>query len=260
MRGSMKRVLIESDFHCGTHSGLTPVGFRSGEAQGKWKEVQKTVWNWRETMLDKWRPFDVYFNLGDCVDGSGAANGSVEQITTDPNEQAEMAAIAITRVQAKTCVIVAGTPYHSGKCGDVEKLVADKVNGHFSGWEQVDVNGRIFDLRHKVGRGSMPHTRATSVMRQWVNNAAWTELGVQKKADVFCRGHVHYGLGIFDYAMDRAFFTLPGYEWSTQFGTRQCDGFVNIGAMICDVEDNGEMKWKAEMLDLRQVAHEPLKA
>lgn len=109
---------------------------------------------------------DLLVVNGDSIDGRGDKNGSVEQITTDRLVQVEMAAEAIRAVDAVAIRIVAGTEYHVGPKEDFEKALADRVDGEFTDRLAVEVNGTRFSVRHKVGGSSIPHGRATALLRE----------------------------------------------------------------------------------------------
>jgi hypothetical protein len=91
-------------------------------------------------------------------------------------------------------VSVYGTPYHTTTNGDEwENIIAhragfDKIGSH----EWIDVNGCIFDLKHHIGSSSVPHGRHTQSAKQHLWNLLWAEKGLQPKANVILRGHVHY--------------------------------------------------------------------
>lgn len=107
------RILVISDFHCGHLTGLTPPDWQwQNESETAWrKEIcryQKWAWNEYVSYLDEFRPYDRLLVLGDCVDGKGERIGGREQLTTDRDEQAEMAVACIQETKVKTISMVRG--------------------------------------------------------------------------------------------------------------------------------------------------------
>lgn len=256
----MKRILVISDMHCGHQAGLTPPDFWfpiidnpdtfTLRKRNQFGMLQRELWAWFEKVIDDYGPFDIMFNLGDNIDGQGPKSGGTELINTDPNIQCEIAQRCIEATNIRDIVMVYGTPYHTGNITDFENTIASNMNARsISGHEQVDVNRLIFDLKHKVGRSSIPHGKATPIARQNLHNLLWWERGVQERASVFLRGHVHY-----EYVCgDRTFCAMscPSLEWSTKFGVREAEGTVSIGIVIFEVDEKGRYEWHWKFADLK---------
>jgi hypothetical protein len=258
----MKRGIATADKHCGHESGLTPPDFQLPLVsdptgfllmrRNRLSEMQKAIYSWYKSVVKKFGPYDFHFDLGDQIDGRGEKSGSTELIMVDRKGQTEMAIRCNEEIKAKKRVMVYGTGYHTGNFEDWETLVAEGTPNtiKIGGKEQVDINGCIFDLRHKVGRSIIPHGRATPLARQALHNALWAERGVESRADFFLRGHVHY-----EYQTGDSTYTamsLPGLEWSTKFGVRQVEGTVSVGVTIFDVDNNGRVKWHWEILSISE--------
>lgn len=250
----MKRILVISDTHCGHQAGLTPPDFwypiienpdsATLIKRNQIGQIQRDMWGWFTDVIKKYGPFDLLFHLGDNIDGQGHKSGGTELINSDPNIQCEIATMCIeaANVTGSGIVMVYGTPYHTGNISDFENIVAGNVNAKsISGHEQVDVNGCIFDLRHKVGRSSIPHGKATPLLKQALTNLLWVERGAQERASVILRGHVHYECA----AGDSKCWSIscPGLEWSTKFGSREVDGIASIGVIIFEVDEKGRHAW-----------------
>jgi hypothetical protein len=204
-----------------------------------------------ENLLEKYKPFDIGFSLGDSIDGKGSRSGGTEHITVDRNEQSDMAVFVHNRIRdfandGFKWIGVFGTKYHVSEEGgeDWETVVAnnagfEKIGSH----EWVNVNGCIFDLKHHVGSSSVPYGRHTPVAKEKLWNTLWAEHDYQPTANVILRGHVHYA----------AYCGQPGWVamtvpalmgMGTKYGARYCSGLVHWGITIFEVDNNGRFDFE----------------
>lgn len=239
------KILILSDLHCGHRYGLA----HPSQCINK---IQLNAWKFFEQGIKKYGPFDTIFCNGDLIDGRGKKNAGVELITTNLEEQADMAINIIKQIQQlnhhkkiKNIYFTRGTPYHTGEAEDWENLVAREFrNGNKVNIGEtllIDVNGVVFDLKHKVASGSLPHTRSSSPSRDIVFAILKEGLEGRAKADVFIRSHVHYYN--FVECMQRIAVTTPALQINSSYGERQCNGIVNFGFLVCEVQENKQLKW-----------------
>jgi len=181
-------------------------------------------------------------------DGKGERSGSTEQITTDRGEQVEMAAICIQRMRAKKNLITYGTPYHGGVNEDWEDqlLLHDIENPAVGGWLWPEINGVTFDVRHHSGGSTIPHGRATAILREELWNLIWSDREEQPKADIFIRSHCHFFMMVDD-GRCMAFRTPALQAAFTKYG-RRCSGTVDFGLLVLDITDKGEVTWQRRLL------------
>jgi hypothetical protein len=192
------------------------------------------------------RPDLVVCN-GDAVDGDGRRSGGTEQLTTDPIEQAEWATAALKRFRGKQYMMTYGTPYHTGVKADYEDIIAAKLGCEIKATLDIEVNGVRFNFKHKIGGSTIPHGRATALMRDKLWNDIWADRGEFPKADVMVRSHVHYHqyTGTHDYLA----LTTPALQgYGSKYGARQVSGTVDYGFTVFKVSKSGEMSWKAHIL------------
>ena len=171
------RLLVISDLHCGHRAGLTPPEWWDNE--GKYAEIQKTVWKWYADTLSKIKPVDVLVINGDAIDGKGEKSGSTEVITADRKEQCEIATECINLVGAEKIYLTYGTGYHTGKEEDWEAVLSDMVSAkgiHSHLW--LEIGGVNFDFKHKVSSSIIPHGRHTGPSRDKLWNLLWAEKGL----------------------------------------------------------------------------------
>ena len=263
----MKRVLICSDSHCGHRSGLTPPGWqlRPSDAESKrikWVKTEKACWDWFRKHVSRLKPIDHLIINGDLIDGTGHRSGGTELITTDRNDQIDMALKWIRWVDARTVHIVRGTPYHTGEQEDMEDLIASELQCSIGDHEWYDINGVVFDVKHAVGSSSIPHGRATPLLKEHLWNALWAEHEEQPKADVLVRAHVHYHLHAGGMLNGRPWLTmsLPALQgMGTKFGARKCSGHVDFGFVHFDIDSKGSYSWQAHIAKLQEHKAQTLK-
>ena len=239
------RVLLFGDTHCGSEVGLTPPAYQwncidnptSQEHRtiNKFATLQKECWDWYISTLDILRPIDKVFGMGDLTDGDGKRSGGTEQITTDRKKQAAMAIEAIEQIRCNDLVFVYGTPYHTGDAEDFEVDIATHFNSKIGSHEWEEVNGVVFDLKHKQGSTQNPATSLFTAVR---DNREWAVLGEQPKADVLVRAHSHRYC-VLDLE-DCLAISIPSLQaYGTKFGARQCSRKVQFGLLALDVWPDG---------------------
>lgn len=255
-RSNVKTILAISDLHCGHRAGLTPPEWWVNDFQDGLKAEQMESWEWYRKKLIEIGKVDVLFILGDCIDGKGARNGGVELITADRHEQVKIAIRCIEEIPADKLYMVHGTPYHTGEDEDFESMIAARVGGEIASQLWVDVNGIVFNLKHKIGGSSVPYGRGTPLGKENLWNRLWADIDGAPRANVFLRGHVHYHA----FTGDREFLSmsLPALQSpSTMYGARQCSGTVDFGMVSFRVREGDSittMRWEAHIDRLQCVA------
>jgi len=274
-RPGWKRVLITADRHCGHRVGLTPPGWQvknpDGEVsllnrQAKWAEIEHSMWEWYSRTVTSLRPFHLVIDLGDMVDGPGKRSGGTELISTDHNAQIDMAIKGMTLTQSRNYCLVRGTPYHAGQDGNWENQIASHLDS-LTGTDQVtigdhewpEVNGVIFDCKHKIGGSQIPYRNNGNLKKAFVWNALWSEYDEQPRAQIFLRGHVHwYEHTEFNVAGRTVHLaTCPPLQgMGSTYGAQQCEGHVDFGLIAIDIGPEGEIEWHSHIASLKaQQAH-----
>jgi hypothetical protein len=260
----MKRVVVISDKHCGHLSGLTPPAWHYPLGIGpdyvrQWAGVQRELWGWYQRTMAELQPIHVLIDNGDAIDGKGSRSGGTELVTSDMAQQADMAAWCMKEAKAEKTFCTFGTPYHVSADGeDMEAVAAREVGASIDGHVWIDVNGLIFDVKHKVGSSGVPHGRYTSMAKENVWNLFWKEIGGQPRAKVFIRSHVHS----FNYCGNDTFLavTTPALQgFGSKFGSRACSGVVDFGFLSFDVQDNGDFSWRSHLLTIKTARPLPVR-
>jgi len=263
-----KRILAFGDTHAGHVVGLTHPRYQFRAKKGedrtkhnKFAAVQRELWGTFDAALKRHGPFDGAIFVGDAIDGKGRRSGGTEQITTCLEDQCDMAADVVNHVRlyAKRGFkvnAVYGTGYHvSGEDGeDWENVFADragidKIGSHE--WVEIAGTGVVFDVKHHVGSSSIPHGRGTAILKEMLWNDLWhADDGMQPRAHILMRGHVHYhcvvgmpGMGGMRWAM-----TLPALQgMGSKYGARVCSGKVHFGVVVFEVRDDGTYDFVSEV-------------
>ena len=256
-----KRILVISDFHCGHLTGLTPPKWQwQNDSEAPWRkkvrEYQQWAWNTFTAHLDEFRPFQRLIVLGDCVDGKGRLSGGNEQLTTDMNEQVDMAVAVIkaTKVPKHNVIITRGTGYHTGIDNDWEDGVARELKCQIDNHAFIKVNGVGISARHFVGGTQVPTGKATSILREQVSNDQWCrEYKEHPNANIFLRGHIHRTITIDE--PSTLSIIAPALQGWTDFGAKKCSLPVHFGIIVIDINDKGEWQWYRRTSDIGQFVH-----
>ena len=206
-------------------------------------------------MLEEAGKVDAVLFHGDSIDGKGRASGGTETISGSMEDQADMAVDIFDHLRLKVfkpqtkLIGVHGTPYHEAASGeDWGNIVAERAGfDSFGAHEWVDVDGCIFDIKHKVGGSGIPHGRATAILKQDLWNGIWAESGMQPRAHVVTRGHVHFYSHVDKIRAGKPVHmaTLPALQaMGSKYGARQCDGTVDFGVVVVDVIDGVVVNWQ----------------
>ena len=244
MKKGAKRVVIIADMHCGHRVGLTPPKYQSAICGQKYFNIQHELWNQYVDILKDLGKIDVLIVNGDCIDGRGDRSGGVELIARSRMKQVDMAVECINECKADKIIITRGTPYHTGYKEDFEDLIAKGVGAVKIGeHEWPEVNGLIFDVKHKIGNTGVPHTKGTSVNRDKLWNQLWAEREQQPRARIFIRSHVHWFFATKD-ADAECIYTPALQGMGSKYGARECSGTVDWGLIYFDIDENGGYTWR----------------
>lgn len=229
------------DFHCGHKVGLTPPNWRN---RREWAKGQDKAWRFFNDGLDKAGSVDVLIINGDAIDGNGYRSGGIEQTEMDYDRQCEMAVDVINHIGAKKVYMTYGTPSHVSNNGSQEeRKIAKAVNADIRGQQFLDLDGVVFDVKHKIGSSGIPHGRTSALMKAMLWNQRQAQTGVQPLAQVLLRSHVHYHTFCGD--AGTLAMTLPALqEAGSKYGEEQCEGIVDFGLVWFDIR-NGKYTWNS---------------
>ncbi len=235
------------DLHCGHLAGLTPPRYQSCDGT-LWATSQREAWAWYADRLKQYRPFDLVICNGDAIAGKNPKNGGTQLLTSDRREQVKIALECLKETKAKRFRLTHGTPYHTGNSEDWEDTLCDNLKGE--GYDAeirdqlfLDVNGVIVNAKHEMGNSAQKRLRGTPLLSEGLYNDQWE--GIQPRADVILRSHVHWGLHIED--GKRHWVAVPALcTLGDKFGARRCKGTVDFGFVVLDISGEGKVTVHSE--------------
>lgn len=239
------RMVVMSDRHSGSISGLTPPSWDSLGTMGpeylhEYHRMRRAVWDWFEQTVGGLGRVDVVIDNGDLIDGKGGRSGGTEIMWPDRQDQVEMATFTLkTLFPFATKFLSFGTPYHTGEEEDWERQVAANLGCQIGSEDTINIHGLLVNFKHQTSRSIIPHGRFTAPARDRLWNVLWAERGEYPKADVLVRSHVHYHnfcgeLGWLAVTTP----TLQGY--GSKYGARRMTGVVDVGFLVFDITSKTE--------------------
>lgn len=267
----MKDVAFISDLHCGSIYGITPPeewkapGSEDGNGAAKIRKLQEESWTEYQRIAKKWRRPDILIVPGDCIEGKQSKQGGAEVLNTDCTVQCDMALRAIELWEPKAVYMVYGSAYHVGQnAEDFERTIAERLNDRgiptkIEGHLFLDIEGIVFDIRHKIGTSSIPHGRATPLLRAMM----WAMVKEADKTaphvDIIIRGHAHYYLDV--KTDSRRAIILPGLQLARgRFGSRECEGSISWGAMRMKIHQGKILQEDIDICTLQSNVPKVIKA
>lgn len=229
----MKHIVIISDLHTGSWTGLTPPEWQYNISKNKDKwiknrqarlRMQQEAWTKYEEMCTAWYKPDILLVNGDCIEGTQRKDDGVELLTRDLQEQTNIATRCINKWRAKKILMTYGTAYHTSESTDWENIIAKDVNAEIGGHLFFEYEGVKFSAKHKIGSSATPTGRATPLLKSLL----WNVIKDEPKVDCLIRSHVHY-YSYIETAKQCAFSTPCLQLFRGRYGVRQCEGEVHWG-------------------------------
>jgi len=231
-----RRIALIGDTHCGHLTGLTPPEFQIDSKP--YAEFRRESWLWFNNTIELMKPFDYAVYNGDMIDGKQHKGGGLELLYPDRFDQVRMAVSIANKVGAAKNVVIRGSKYHVGSEENFEDDFSDRIGASIYNRFLGDIGGKVFDIRHKIGRSSVPHGRMTPLSRQ----VLWSRLRNERtgnKADIIIRSHVHYHIAMEESGIMAM--TLPALQGASAYGELECDGEVDYGVVFIDIEPDGRI-------------------
>ena len=245
----MPKIIALSDLHCGHYAGLTPPEWwMNAEQAPTIANLQRKTWKDYKALVKKYANPDYLLVMGDCIDGRGERSGSTELITADRLEQVNMATTCLDMWKARKTFMVRGTEYHTGNMGeDFENVIAGSLDATIQDQMYVEIGGKIFYMRHKIGGSSVPYGSHTQGAKMAVNNQLMANVDLCPQADILLFGHVHK----YKFSGDDQFMSinLPALQLpNSKYGNKACSGKIDWGIVVIDIDDEtGKVSWEAEI-------------
>lgn len=240
----MKRILIISDTHCGSRSGMVPPRWQTTDLQ---TECWDTYTGWIKELRKEQEIYAIIMN-GDAIDGVRG----LDKVTTDFVEQMDMASEVIEVAKAKHLRLLAGTDAHTSPHGsemELERPILEKcqilAEQHGRKYESVDyslamqfvVDDVRLNVRHHTSPRNMPQTRGGTGS----SDALWDEIsaarGLQDRSDIIVRSHTHYFVCYQD--CYKTLLITPSLQLSNaNYAIKKLNGHSDWGICWIDIEDD----------------------
>lgn len=142
------------------------------------------------------------------------------------------------------------TAYHaSSQAEDFEYTIAQKLGAVIEGRLYLNIEGVVFDIRHKIGTSTIPHGRATALLKEIMWDLIEQANEVGPKVKVIVRSHAHYHIWI--ETADQIAFITPGLQLKRgRFGSRECSGEIHWGAIRLTVDKGAVVCKEKDILKL----------
>lgn len=246
-----KSVLVVSCTHVGHKGGLCgPDNWQSMETDDPKLlaigTIHRQVYGWWKQEILPLRP-DVVIHSGDIIDGPQGKSDGRDLWSTDQGEQAESAVRLLKPlVRNAKFFVVEGSEYHDPEGREAQiarELGAECCTPHAF----VDINGVMFDCKHKITGGNVPSSRP-AMRTAMLQNLLWCRKGGQPLADIIVRGHMHeyYFEGDSQYTG----IVVPGMQWFSKFGQLNVQRTISVGCVFFPCVESG--------MEARDVAWVPL--
>lgn len=245
----MTKILVLSDFHCGSKAGLMP------------EEAEENTPN-----KNQWKLLDIYNNMvqdvgavdwlilnGDVVSGVNRNGRGIGMWTTDINLQQQCVVDLVKKIKKinKGIIVTEGSIYHSDVNPNSDRSVADRLRCTFHdknvkfGIEStlnLRQEGKRFYFRHFIGGASAnPSAKAAVIAREMMDAIMFKEQYKKINKVVFSHRHAFIGVNLTDI---QAMIT-PCWELKTPFAARRKIGYVpEIGYILFHV--NGSIEEQVE--------------
>jgi len=180
------KILAAGDLHCGHILGLTPPSYQN--TSHKMNKIISQYWGWFKDSVKG--NYDVAIWNGDLVEGEGRHETS-HHLTTDINEQIEMAIEIIKTVGARKNIFIYGTPYHAGTILDYEAVIAKEFNSDIHSRQKVEIDGVKFDIMHTVGKSGTPVGGDIMLTKAGLWSMIYDVMDGRPHADIILRSHAH---------------------------------------------------------------------
>ena len=247
-RKATKRLLFMGDTHCGAVTGLLPPQYQSEETE----PVAGPLWTWYSETVAEIGPVDALCLTGDLVDGPGVKDLGNGHVSTDTEEQANIAASALAIVKARRTYAVYGTPYHTVTTWSAENMVARLIGARIADSQYLQVYGRRISIRHVVGRSDTPYGQGTLAHKELIRDLMTALQDRQEPADIVVRGHVHTYAAIDD--GDRWGIIVPALQLpGSVFGRTQRPWRYRVGMVLLEISPDGAVNMQRRLMPLELV-------
>ena len=190
--------------------------------------------------------------MGDMVEGQNSKN-TIELYETDTEVQAEIAAecASVIPCRKEAMLTVYGTPFHTAGSYSFENHFTDSL-----GVSRPESTHRVVipdmvrvNIRHYVGRSSIPYGQGTPTYKEMVNELIDAIRKEDDSADITLRGHAHYDVAM--KVSGREAIVVPCLKFPAGvFGRRVSETQYDMGIGILDIYGVKDWSYHSILLPL----------
>jgi len=258
----MKTMLAIGDLHVGNEGAVMPEDFMS-ESENPAKrrrhfpnKIQRILLDKWYDMVDKYQRCDILLLNGDIVDGKNYKDTGMGCWTTDTSLQVEAAKQLIKLIKPRQIIGTSGSPYHSDRNPNGDKLAVEACGGTFKGgFANITINGTRIHAMHKVSVSKSSWQYRTTPVARGMVLAALNESDLGHY-DISLRSHAHY----FTYAgfSSSLGMILPCWKSYDSFGDLNIEhANPAIGYVAFQFEDDGSYCWHHDIMHFKGTTLNP---
>jgi len=218
----LRSVALLSDTHVGSRYGLCPYKYLTSTQD----ELSAAINPGQKQLYESWLAYvrrmdemkvDTVFLIGDICSGTNFRESGVHMMTTDMNEQVEMAASLLEPLcKGRKVAVWSGTPYHESRDFRIHQLLAEYLNGRFYGPMsnlKLEPSKKVVNVAHATTSALVyPETVLSRDIMFMKEAEALEKL---YKINAIIRGHRHSYVEIHKH--DVHYISLPCWEAFTPY-------------------------------------------
>lgn len=217
-RKIVRSIVAVADMHVGSRYSVCPDNYVSPKDGVK---ISSQMNSEQKQLLEYWRHFckvadefkcDTVWVVGDTIAGTNPLEKGIGLMTSDLDEQVDMACLLLTPlVKKRKLQIWSGTSYHDSSDVRTAKVIAERFNGDFMGAisnVKLEPSEKIANVAHETTEATVYPETAISRDMMFLKEAE--ALGKLHKTNLIVRAHRHMWCEVHKY--DLHYLSLPGWQ------------------------------------------------
>lgn len=200
-------IVVVSDLHIGSYSGLCPPGGIRLDGGGTYKpnKFQRTLWRFWTHFWDEFVPqatkdatLRAIVINGDILEGIHHNHVGIVTTTWEHMRAGAKRILLPVREKVDRFHVIRGTEAHSAPGAEAEETLADSLKatinelGDHSSWQLWGtVDGVVFQFAHHIGVTSSAAYETSAPMRELISGFTEAAQWGRRLPDVFVRSHRH---------------------------------------------------------------------
>lgn len=196
-------VLVTGDWHAGHKTGLRHPDYEMWEDDAEtsmklgMSRLQEKIFEKFEHMVDYCGHVSYTFLMGDLVEGPNGKNNGLGLITSDIDEQINLAFYLAKMIKCRRFVTVHGSDYHAGYNLSYDKQVARRLGAEyknkieFGDEYRKEIGGTNFYLRHSTPYTPKRENRVNSLISE-IKEVTTEPNYLEGSIHCAIHGHTHY--------------------------------------------------------------------